>query len=320
LKNRVISIVAMVAVLFSMMLVSMNVSATTLEQAATPAANKSGVTAKVIVAELSVRAQPSIRAVRLKIVKAAEAVNVIGKTANGFWYEIVTADGVTGWIGSAYVIVTAGKDADVPVIDAAQIPDVEACTPVVVNGRVNSVEGLALRAQPSNTAEKLAVLPAGTVVTITGQNTAGTWYLVTTFDKKKTGWVGAAYVFVTNKGALARLPFVDPALSAATPPPGCIPGTPGAAGTEDATPPGKTFKGKVNVASVNVRANPSTDADVLKVLKAGDSVTVTAQNQAETWLQVETSDGIVGWVGSAYVFLESGKLSDVPKVEPPPAG
>jgi len=321
LKLRIISIVALVAVLCSMGLVSMNVGASSLMQATPDAAKKSGVVAKVIAEQLSVRSLPNIRATTLKVLKAGEAVDVIGKTNNGFWYQVNTSDNLTGWVASAYVVISTGKEADVPVIDASVIPDKDVCAPVAVNGRVNSVDGLSVRATPSNTSEKLTVLPAGSLVTIIGQNTAGTWYLITTQDKKLTGWVGAAYVFVTNKAKLAEVPFVDAGTrSAATLPPSCTGGMPEAAGTEAANPPASNVKGKVNVASLNVRANPSTDADILKKLNANDAVTLLAQNQNEQWLQVETADGIIGWVGSAYITLTAGKLADVPKITPAPVG
>jgi len=323
LKNRVLSIIALVAVLCSMALVSTNVAGASALAQATPDAKKSNVVAKVIAAELSLRASPSIRAQRLKILKAADALSVIGKTNNGFWYQVNTSDNVTGWVGSAYVAITTGKDADVPVVDASLIPDPEACTPVTVPGRVNSVEGLALRTQPSTAAEKLVTLPAGTGVTVIGQNTAGTWLLVTTNDKK-TGWVGSAYVFVTNKARLSNVPFVDPSATAATPPPGCTTSTaPVAEGTEAATTPQPTSKvatAKVIVNELRVRANPSTEADTLKILKAAESVSISAQTENGQWFQVETSDGIIGWIGSAFVKLDSGKISDIPKIQPAPVG
>jgi uncharacterized protein YgiM (DUF1202 family) len=326
LKNRVISILALVAVLCSMALVSNTQVSASVAAQATAAANQSAVTARVIVAELSLRTQPTIRANRVAILKAGASVTVLGQTTSGFWYQVNTSDNQTGWIGSAYVILTSGRDADVPVVNVTIVPDT-ICDPVAINARVNSVEGLSLRSQPSIQAEKLDLLRAGTAITIIGQNSAGTWYLVQTADKR-TGWVGSAYVFIPNRSRVNDIPIVDPSAGPATPsvPAGCeTPGaatpdagaTPDSAATEPAT---VAFKGRVNTDALRVRANPSTDSDTLKVLKANEIVTVLAQNQAETWLQVETADGIVGWVGSAYVFLESGKLSDVPKIQPAPAG
>src|SRR5436305_1013997 len=75
-----------------------------------------------------------------------------------------------------------------------------------VKGRVIS-DGLRLRSQPSSTAAQLGLLKAGTLVTVIGKNTIGTWLLVSS-DTGLTGWVGSAYIRVVV-GSLKDVPISD---------------------------------------------------------------------------------------------------------------
>ncbi len=63
---------------------------------------------------------------------------------------------------------------------------------------------------------------------------------------------------------------------------------------------------RVTASALNVRSNPSTDADVLVQVKKGDSLSVLA-NLNDAWVKVRVASGEVGWVASR--FVSSGAVA-----------
>jgi sortase (surface protein transpeptidase) len=62
----------------------------------------------------------------------------------------------------------------------------------------------------------------------------------------------------------------------------------------------------VNTDGVNLRAEPSTDGEVVSVLANGTIVTITGDSQEAdefTWLPVELEDGTTGWVAQDFLTL-----------------
>lgn len=72
----------------------------------------------------------------------------------------------------------------------------------------------------------------------------------------------------------------------------------------------------VNRARVNVRANPGEGASIVTTLTSNTQVEVVGRWTGETWLQIRTSAGIVGWV-YAPLLMVTGDLSQVPVVNAP---
>lgn len=72
-----------------------------------------------------------------------------------------------------------------------------------------------------------------------------------------------------------------------------------------------TLKGYAKVASVlNVRQQPSTQSMVIEKLEPGEIVTIIQKNDMNEWTQVQTKEGIVGFVKSEYLqiaFSDSNK-------------
>lgn len=320
MQRRTLGLFLLFALIFSFVVVQAPANARPNAQAATPQVAFAGLPGTVNSANnLTLRALPSTDSANLGILKAGAKVTVFGQNTNGTWLFITDATGKIGWVGSAYVILTAGKLSSVPIVQpsAATVP---CAGDTIVLGKVNT-EALELRTQPNTGAERLGTLKAGYPLTILGQNKAETWLFVRTSDNLQ-GWVASAYVFLT-KGNLSDLPILEatPATAAANATATIVPTVPATPVATAAcatlvpiTPTvARTVKGKINTESLILRNLPANTGEKLTILKAGDEVTVLAQNQAETWLQVETKDGLIGWVASPFVFLSGGTLNDLPK-------
>ncbi len=203
------------------------------ETGATPAAS-GGLTGRVVSDGLRIRSLPNNTSAQIGLLKVSALVTVLGRNASGTWLLVQTEDGLTGWVGSAYIALTSGKPLDVPVREETQIQTPAAtegatlaetpCPPTVestaaastgVKGRVISSEGLRVRAQPNNTSAQIALLKAATPVSVIGKNATGTWLLVQT-DTGITGWVGSAFVALTE-GSLKDVPLADESAPVGTP-------------------------------------------------------------------------------------------------------
>jgi uncharacterized protein YgiM (DUF1202 family) len=300
---------------------------------------------RVISDGLRLRSQPSSTAAQIGLLRAGTLVTVIGKNSISTWLLVSSPTGLTGWVGSPYVAITQGRLRDVPVRDeSAAVGTPEGtegapeapCPPAGgttsgstggtaastgVRGRVVS-DGLRVRAEPNSTAAQVGLLRLGAFVTIVGKNSIGTWLLVTS-DTGLTGWVGSAYVRVVV-GSLKDVPISDQSAApeeAATA--SATEGAPQAAtpcpteeapqGTQAAST--SNVKGRVISDGLRVRAQPSSTAAQVGLLKAAEFVTVLGKNSIGTWLLIQSDSGLRGWVGSPYIAITQGSLKDVPVTE-----
>lgn len=76
-----------------------------------------------------------------------------------------------------------------------------------------------------------------------------------------------------------------------------------------------TLTGKVLVARLRLRDGASIRGKILSVLTRNTMLTVIGRSARSTWLKVQTSTGMVGWVSTAFVRLSGGKLSMLPAVQ-----
>ena len=60
------------------------------------------------------------------------------------------------------------------------------------------------------------------------------------------------------------------------------------------------FEAQITTEMLNLRLGPSVDYEILDQLPEGTTVTVLGQNAEGTWLNVETSDGVTGWLARRY--------------------
>src|SRR5437763_1050777 len=79
---------------------------------------------------------------------------------------------------------------------------------------VTSPDGLTLRSAPSQAADIVTVLPAGTAVTATGQGTTDGWALVQV--NEQSGWVNVAYLSFDAPAAPVAAPAGAALTSAAS--------------------------------------------------------------------------------------------------------
>lgn len=156
---------------------------------------------------------------------------------------------------------------------------------------------LRLREAPNVKAEVVAELAGGTPLRVLARTKWNSWLYVQTADGL-TGWVSANYVDVIID--LANVQVLDPSAD--------TPALPTTAPTEQQTPQGTHASVRPN--ALNLRAEPSTNAEIITELPSGLGLTVTGRTAAGEWLQVITPDNQSGWVASAYLNLNI-KLSDV---------
>lgn len=77
-------------------------------------------------------------------------------------------------------------------------------------------------------------------------------------------------------------------------------------GTPDATVTG--------VDRLNLRESPGTGAEVVTIAERGDPLTIVGRLQNNSWLQVQTADGEVGWAFTPYLNVNIS-YNDIPVVD-----
>jgi len=68
--------------------------------------------------------------------------------------------------------------------------------------------------------------------------------------------------------------------------------------------------------SINVRAGPGTEHQIVGELVEGNQVAVLGRNAEGTWLRVRTQEGVLGWVSAELVRLEAAR--EIPVLTPDP--
>jgi uncharacterized protein YgiM (DUF1202 family) len=81
----------------------------------------------------------------------------------------------------------------------------------------------------------------------------------------------------------------------------------------------ETVQATVTATAINVRQGPGTNYSVIGAAHAGDSLTVTGQNSAAGWYQVQLADGRSGWVSGSLVTV-AGAGQSIPEVAAPAPG
>ncbi|PJI93687.1 SH3 domain-containing protein [Luteimicrobium subarcticum] len=127
--------------------------------------------------------------------------------------------------------------------------------------RYVAVASLVLRASASTSSTALTSLSRGTAVTYVGSVSSSGWVKVTT--EGRTGYVAASYLATTREKALYRVQYVD-------------------------------------VSALNLRATPSTSAEVVVRLVEGTAVQPLGLVSANGWRKVSVS-GHTGYVAAKYL-------------------
>ncbi len=153
-------------------------------------------------------------------------------------------------------------------------------TVVSSTATVTSSDGLNLRGGPGTSFAVLAVMPAGAVVTISGNGTPDNWLPVQ--YNGQVGWADGDYLSVT---AGTPVPPVAPVAMSATVQPSD---------------------------GLNLRSGPGSNFGVLVVLAGGSSVTVTGAAQ-NNWDPVSVN-GSSGWVNATYVSASGSSSQAAPTI------
>ncbi len=218
-----------------------------------------------VTSALNLRSGPSTSDPVISVMPAGATVTLTGESAIGFLG--VTYNGRTGWAYATFLSTSGATPPPTP-------------EPSPGTGTATVTNSLNLRAGPSTADAVIAVMPAGSTVTLTGNSSNG--FLSVSFNGRE-GWAYATYLD-TDGG---------------TDPP---PTTPPSSGTGTA----------VATAAVNLRAGPSTSDAVIAVIPSGGTVTVTGS--AQNGFYPVTYAGRSGWAYGAYLSIGGSGTT------PPPGG
>ena len=174
-------------------------------------------------------------------------------------------------------------------------------------------EGANLRREPSTSAQRLRVLPEGTVVEVVGPDTDAEgrrWRNVRDLDGE-TGWLTSN--FLVPEGSVAAVLTTPATGSEATAAPGLAstarPAAPAATapgGAPAAKPTAARAQvGRTDGQGANIRSEPGTGGRVLKTAPEGAALDVLGPErevEGRVWRQVRDAAGVTGWiVGGAIV-------------------
>lgn len=239
-------------------------------------------TASVIVGSLNVRSGPGTNYPVLLTVGTGHVMSMLGRNNDGSWV-MVRVNGVVGWVNESSIVPqspimslpnTSGSVAPPPTAQPPAsnppgslpggIPDgnVAPGTAVVTAGLLN------MRSGPGPGYSVVGKLANGTLVTMLGRNSAGSWILVSSAGLQ--GWVSSLYL------QIAGPPVEVPILAEAEP------------------------TAVVTTGAINVRSGPGTTFAVITTAPYGTIVNMLARNGNATWVQIRVN-GVVGWVDALYL-------------------
>jgi hypothetical protein len=263
-----------------------------------------------------------------------------------------TPDGgfIDAWARSDYIAVTAADGERVPLRNLATIPgntpgEARDTTITGPEGRRNVVSvvvfnlaagsNLNVRRTPESTGEVLAQLPLGTVAEFVGLKEDGEWIFVSYAapdGSTITGWASALYLTYQFNGQATTPEFLEErGLLVTTPDDERGEQTAGSAAIVQPTadPVRDAIVAVVELdagANLNLRRNPSANAEVLAPIPSGTRLIVTERTGDGNWLHV-TYEGIDGWIAARIetaIFVRltfnerEFELLDVPIVEGEP--
>jgi uncharacterized protein YraI len=198
---------------------------------------------------LNLRSGPSLLDPVLTVMPKGATVTLTGQSSNG--YRSVTYQGQAGWAFAAYL----GGEAP----------------PTVPTGTAVTTAALNMRSGPSLGDRVITVMPAGAVVTLTGESRNGfrsvTW-------SGFSGWASSDWL------AVRTAPAPDP-----TPSP-----QPGPTTTANASD------------NLNLRAGPATTFRVLTVIPRGAKVVLTGESQGS--FRSVSYEGFTGWAHTDWLVPE----------------
>ena len=223
-------------------------------------------------ANLNVRTGPATSYPVILTTPQGSQLTVLGQDVTGAWLSVRLSNGTEGWVARFLTDFTATvPTVTTPPLAPPAVVPTDAATIVTADpaSRVN------IRSGPATAYQVIRTVPAGTQMTVLGQDVTTTWLSVRLSDGTE-GWVAR---FLTDfTAAVDELPA--PAL---TQPPLAPPAT--VTGTAPAVTP-----------LINIRTGPATAYPVIRSVPSGTQLSVLGQDVTGAWLSVRLSDGQEGWV------------------------
>lgn len=163
-------------------------------------------------AQVNIRALPEVSSQVLQIVNFGVALTVVGKNEDGSWLAVQVPQDPTviGWVSVQFVNISkdliAGFKVVLPIVPTTANPTVGSPETGVTTSATIKNE-IFVRTGPGQVFTDLGMIPAGTIVTLTGRNETNLWVRII-FDKAPDGfgWVASAYL---EGAVLTGLPFFD---------------------------------------------------------------------------------------------------------------
>jgi uncharacterized protein YgiM (DUF1202 family) len=293
---------------------------------------------------LNVRQQPDPSADIVQLLDDGTTVSALSRSANNQWIEVQLQSGARGWVFSQFVVVNGDLSILPAPDDVVVTPAPLEATQVVTSGTVppapftaivpadrpavivSAPAGVNARADATTTADALLTIPLGAVLPAIARSQDGTWVQVELPDGV-LGWVFLEAVTPTAGvdelpvfGAVVALPTPTPtpaaAVVVATPTPAAQ-ATPAAQTTpatdvETTAPTGATAT--VRDILLSVYPSPSTQGGNIRVATRGTVLPVLGRDATGEWVQVQSSNGVVGWVAATSVVL-SVPIAELPVVQ-----
>jgi uncharacterized protein YraI/lysophospholipase L1-like esterase len=176
------------------------------------------------------------------------------------------------------------------------------------NARViNMWEMLNMRAAPSSDAEVVGELAGRTALIVLARSRDNRWFQVQTLEGL-SGWVGSGFVELRSI-ELAQIPIVG--IDAAPAPITVAESTISEVQTVISS---DASNGRVTAGTLNLRSAPTTSGQVVARLPLNTRIIMIGRNADFTWLQIQTLDGLSGWVSAAYIAPDIA-ISTLPVME-----
>ncbi|MBE2224444.1 MAG: SH3 domain-containing protein [Anaerolineae bacterium] len=243
----------------------------------------------VATGQLNVRSGPGVEYPVVTSVFSNAPLAIYGKSGFNTWVQVGTANGITGWVNSTYIVmdvplsnlpVVGGTTATPPAGATATPPAGTTATPpatrqipavgVVNTGAVN------VRSGPGYNFPIITIAYQGYTVTLLGRTADNAWAKVQMVDGTQ-GWINFGALDTTVPAS--SLPITDAPI----------------------TPPAGTAVGVVNTGQLNLRSGPGTEYSVVASVFNGHVVQLLGRNTFSTWLKVRLFDGQEGWSNAKYI-------------------
>jgi uncharacterized protein YraI len=223
---------------------------------------------------LNVRTGPSTNYPVIRTVPIGTQMSVLGQDATSGWLFVQFNDGTQGWVAQ-FLTTFIGTAPVGTMLPLAQPP---LAPPPVVSEQTVPIPAINVnvRTGPATTYPVIRSVPAGTEVTILGQDATGTWLLIQLSDGIQ-GWMARFLTnFTGSVPTIATQTITQPPLA----PPTTVP----------------TQLVPSVIANSNVRSGPATTYPVIRIVTAGTQISVLGQDVSSGWLFVQFSDGVQGWI------------------------